>query len=115
MRRTAILSMVAVVLMVGLFASAAVAASLEGTDGRDVIDGTGQADDVSGMAGDDTLNGRDGKDTVGGGDGDDEVSGGAGADKTYGDAGDDYLIDAPDNDRDHLYGGNWRGKRQGGG
>ena len=109
MRRTAILSMVvAVVLMVGLFASVAVAASLEGTDGRDVIDGTGQADDVSGMAGDDTLNGRDGNDTVGGGDGDDEVSGGEGADRTYGDAGDDYLIDAPDNDRDLLYGGSGR-------
>jgi Ca2+-binding RTX toxin-like protein len=66
MRRTAILSM-AVVLMVGLFASVAVATSFKGTDGRNVIDGTGQADEVSGMGGDDTLNGRGGKDTVPGG------------------------------------------------
>ena len=38
----------------------------------------------------------------------DEVSGGEGADKTYGNAGDDNLIDAPDNDRDLLYGGSGR-------
>ena len=104
LRRTAMVSMV-VAFVVALFASVAVAASLEGTDGRDVIDGTNRAEEISGFGGDDTLNARDGKDTVRGGDGVDEVSGGEGADKAYGNAGDDYLIDAPDNDRDVLYGG----------
>ncbi len=107
MRRTAMVSM-AVALMVALFASVAVAASLEGTDGRDVIEGTNRGEVILGLGGDDTLHGRDGRDTVRGGDGMDEVGGGEGADKAYGNAGDDYLIDAPDNDRDVLYGGSGR-------
>jgi Ca2+-binding RTX toxin-like protein len=107
MRRTAKVSM-AVALMVALFASVAVAASLGGTDGRDVIDGTDRGEEISGLGGDDTLNARDGKDIVRGGDGVDEVSGGEGGDKAYGNAGDDYLIDAPDEDRDVLYGGSGR-------
>jgi hypothetical protein len=111
MRRTAMVTM-AVALMVALFASVAVAASFEGTDGRDVIDGTDRAEEISGLGGDDTLNGRDGEDTVRGGDDMDEVSGGDGADRAYGNAGDDYLIDAPDNDRDVLYGGSGRDNLQ---
>ncbi len=104
MRRTAMVSM-AVALMVALFASVAVAASLEGTDGRDVIEGTDRAEEISGLGEDDTLNGRDGRDAVRGGDGVDEVSCGGSADKAYGNAGDDYLIDAPDTSTDLLYGG----------
>ena len=107
MRRTGMVSM-AVALMVALFASVAVAASLMGTDGRDVIEGTDRGEEISGLGGGDTLNGRDGRDAVRGGDGVDEVSGGEGADKAYGNAGDDYLIDAPDEDRDVLYGGSGR-------
>jgi hypothetical protein len=85
-----------------------VAASLEGTDGRDVIGGTDRAEEISGLGGDDTLNGRDGRDAVRGGDGVDEVSCGGSADKAYGNAGDDYLSDAPDEDGDVLYGGSGR-------
>jgi Ca2+-binding RTX toxin-like protein len=107
MRRTTMVSM-AVALMVALFASVAVAASFDGTDGRDVIEGTNRAEEISGFGGDDSLHGRDGRDTVRGGDGVDEVSGGEGADKAYGNAGDDYLIDAPDEDKDVLYGGSGR-------
>ena len=95
----------AAALIVALFASVAVAASLIGTEGRDVIDGTKWAEVIRGLGGGDTLNGRGGKDTVRGGDGVDEVSGGSGADEAYGNAGDDYLIDAPDTDTDSLYGG----------
>jgi len=104
MRLTVIVA-VAVAFMVALFASVAVAASLDGTEGRDVIDGTNRSEVISGLGGDDTLDAREGKDVVRGGEGMDEVSGGEGADKAYGNAGDDYLIDAPDNDRDVLYGG----------
>jgi Ca2+-binding RTX toxin-like protein len=103
MRRTAIVLTVAA-LLVALSTSVAVAASFAGTDERDVIEGTGKADVVSGLGGGDTLNGLGGKDTVRGGDGVDEVGGGEGADKVYGNAGDDYLIDAPDENRDVLYG-----------
>jgi Ca2+-binding RTX toxin-like protein len=38
----------------------------------------------------------------------DEVNGGVGADTVYGNAGNDYLFDAPDGDRDVLYGGSGR-------
>jgi hypothetical protein len=107
MRWMATVSIV-VALMVALFTSVAVAASLNGTSGRDVIEGTDRAEKISGLGGDDTLNGRDGSDTVRGGDGADEVSGGEGADEAHGNAGDDYLIDAPDEDRDVLYGGSGR-------
>jgi Ca2+-binding RTX toxin-like protein len=104
MRRTAIVSIMAA-LMVALFVGVAVAASRDGTDDRDVIDGTKWADVISGLGGGDTLNGRGGKDVIKGGDGMDEVSGGDGADMVYGNAGDDYLIDAPDENRDILRGG----------
>jgi hypothetical protein len=87
-----------------LFASVAVAASLTGTGGRDVIEGTDRAEAISGLGGGDTLNGLGNKDTVKGGYGVDEVSGGFGADEAYGNAGDDYLIDAPDTGTDLLYG-----------
>ena len=111
MRRTAMVSM-AMTLMVALFASVAVAASLKGTDGRDVIEGTDRAEEISGLGGGDTLNGRGGRDAVRGGDGVDEVSGGEGADEAYGNAGDDYLIDAPDTSTDLLYGGRGRDNMQ---
>ncbi len=96
---------IAVALIVALFAGVAVAASLTGTGGRDVIDGTDRGEVILGLGGGDTLNGRGGEDTVKGGDGIDEVSGGSGADEAYGNAGTDYLIDAPDTSTDLLYGG----------
>ena len=103
---------IAAALMVDLFASVAVAASLTGTGGRDVIEGTDRAEAISGLGGGDTLNGLGGKDTVKGGYGVDEVSGGFGADEAYGNAGDDYLIDAPDTSTDLLYGGSGRDNMQ---
>jgi hypothetical protein len=48
---------IAAALMVVLFASVAVAASLTGTGGRDVIEGTDRAEAISGLGGGDTLNG----------------------------------------------------------
>jgi Ca2+-binding RTX toxin-like protein len=107
MRRTAAITTVAA-LMVIFSAGMAGAASFVGTGERDVIEGTKRADEVSGLGGGDTLNGLGGRDTVRGGDGVDEVSGGFGADEVYGNAGDDYLIDAPDKNRDFLYGGTGR-------
>lgn len=98
--------LVVVALMVGVFASVALAASsLVGTDERDVISGTGKDETILGRGGDDTLNGFRGKDVVRGGDGPDEMGGGYGADTIYGNAGNDNLIDAPDKDRDFVYGG----------
>jgi Ca2+-binding RTX toxin-like protein len=107
MRRTAIVLTVAA-LMVAFSASVAVAASFSGTEDRDVIEGTGKADVVSGLGGGDTLNGLGGRDTVRGGHGVDEVSGGYGSDEVYGNAGGDFLIDAPDGNKDHFYGGSGR-------
>jgi Ca2+-binding RTX toxin-like protein len=94
----------AVALMVVLSAGVAVAASITGTQDRDVLDGSGKNETISGLGGPDTLNGSGGRDTVKGGDGGDEAGGGAGADEVYGGPGDDYLIDAPDNYRDVLHG-----------
>ena len=106
MRRTAMILVVAA-LMVGVFASVALATSvvLPGTDERDVISGTKQDEVIKGMGGDDTLNGFGGQDVVKGGDGPDEMGGGNGSDKAYGNAGNDNLIDAPDKNKDLLYGG----------
>jgi Ca2+-binding RTX toxin-like protein len=104
MRRTAMILVVAAMMM-GVFASVAVAASFVGTDERDVISGTKQDEVIRGLGGDDTLNGFGGRDTVRGGDGPDEMGGGTGSDKAYGNAGNDNLIDAPDKDKDFLYGG----------
>ncbi len=42
---------IAAALMVALFASVAVAASLTGTGGRDVIEGTDRAEAISGLGG----------------------------------------------------------------
>ena len=94
-----------VALMIVLSAGVAVAASITGTPDRDVLDGSGKNETISGLGGPDTINGSGGRDTVKGGDGGDEVGSGTGADAAYGNRGDDYLIDAPDNDRDVLYGG----------
>jgi len=94
--------------MVILSAGVAVAASLTGTEDRDVLDGTGRNETISGLGGGDTLNGFGGSDQVKGGEGVDELSGGVGADEAYGNWGDDFLIDGPDDDRDLLYGGSGR-------
>jgi Ca2+-binding RTX toxin-like protein len=106
MRRTAMILVVAA-LMVGVFASVALAASnvWTGTDERDVKSGTKQDEVLKGMGGDDTLNGFGGQVVVKGGDGPVEMGGGYGSDKAYGNAGNDNLIDAPDKNKDFLYGG----------
>ena len=95
--------MTAVALMVVLSAGVAVAASITGTEDRDVLDGSGKNETISGRGGPDTLNGAGGGGTKGG-DGGDEAGGGTEADEVHGGPGDDYLIDAPDNDRDVLHG-----------
>ena len=71
--------MTAVALMVVLSAGVAVAASITGTEDRDVLDGSGKNETISGRGGPDTL-GAGGGDTTGG-DGGDEAGGGTGADE----------------------------------
>jgi Ca2+-binding RTX toxin-like protein len=79
---------------VALFASAALALTITGTDGNDRIKGSQQDDTINALAGDDRVRGRAGNDVI---------DGGAGADRLFGNAGDDTLLGHAGPDR--LHGG----------
>lgn len=63
-----------------LFAGAALATALDGTNRADRLVGTERADTIRGLGGGDLLRGRGGADTLGGGSGRDTVYGGDGDD-----------------------------------
>jgi Ca2+-binding RTX toxin-like protein len=77
--RLAVLIAMACVLVA---AGAAMAATINGTQGPDVIHGTGKADTISAGAGDDVVYGQGGNDTI---------RGNSGLDRLYGGLGNDYL------------------------
>ena len=58
-----------------LVATAAFAATINGTDGPDAINGTPGADTINGLGGDDTINGLGGRDRIDGGSDDDTING----------------------------------------
>jgi hypothetical protein len=115
MRRTTVL-LVAMAATVALAAGAALAATVTGTDGPDILQGTMKADRIGALAGDD-LYGLNGPDTYRGGDGEDSLSeyanaggpappagdGYTGKDVMYGEGGSDHLEGARGDDT--LYGG----------
>ena len=66
-------------------------ATVNGTQGDNVLNG-GQGDDIiHGLSGDDVLNGGSGDDALYGGSGDDQLNGGSGDDRLFGGSGDDKL------------------------
>jgi Ca2+-binding RTX toxin-like protein len=74
-----------------LGASAAIAATILGTDNPDNLTGTPRADVVDARAGNDTVNARAGRDRVFGGLGDDTLNGGFGRDRVRGGDGNDTV------------------------
>src|ERR671933_571259 len=95
-RKIALMVALAAALLV-LFASAAYAAHVEGTNGPDVLVGTAHQDTLIAKGGADTVKGLKGSDTLLGGGGDDVLIGGPGPDVLRGGYGDDNLYGGPDN------------------
>lgn len=74
------------------------AATIEGTNGPDLLKGTSDGDIIYGYGGDDSIHGRGGLDSMYGGGGDDVIISGKGAyDKLFGGAGQDFLDGATNN------------------
>jgi Ca2+-binding RTX toxin-like protein len=90
----------------------ALASTLDGGPGDDVVTGGDAADLVTGGAGHDTLTGLGGNDRIDGGDGDDRVDGGAGNDLLRGGRGSDIVDGGDGNDR--LFGGGGKDLLMGG-
>ncbi len=86
---------IAALLTVSLAAPTA-AATINGTNGPDVLNGTANADTIHGYAGSDRIYGHGGRDSLYAGRGADKVSGGARADRIY---------TGKDLKRDLVYGG----------
>ena len=69
----------------------AMAATIIGTEGDDVLTGTAGPDVIVGLGGADTIRGEDGADLICGGDGDDVIDGGSGNDQIVGNVGNDLM------------------------
>lgn len=67
-------------------------ATIEGTEGDDLIVGTPLDDAIDAKGGDDIVYGRESRDVIIGGSGNDRLIGGAGDDVLWGNAGDDILF-----------------------
>jgi Ca2+-binding RTX toxin-like protein len=76
---------------------------LNGTPGPDHIQGLGGHDEILGREGDDVLDGGDGNDEIFGGDGDDTADGGEGNDQLDGRGGNDLLTGGPGRDLFFYY------------
>jgi hypothetical protein len=91
MRKATLLVLLAA-LVLALTASVAMAATLNGTPGDDVINGTPEPDQISGWGGNDQLSGRGGGDTINGGPGNDDIFGDKGNDTLRGNLGRDEFV-----------------------
>jgi Ca2+-binding RTX toxin-like protein len=78
---------------------AALAATITGTNGPDIIEGTPEADTISALGGDDTVRGLGGDDVISGGDGADTLAGDDGNDRTSGGNGGDHITGGAGIDR----------------
>lgn len=78
-------------------------ATIEGSEGADLIKGTTGNDVIVAGAGDDEVRARYGHDIVCGGGGADSIKGGIGRDRVFGGTGDDTIFGKLENDR--LFGG----------
>jgi Ca2+-binding RTX toxin-like protein len=108
--KRAMLTLTAGILLLALTATAALAATFFGTDGRDEFLGTPRADQMYAKGGDDVAQGAGGRDLIYGGYGDDRLTGDGGddslydrrgSDHIYGNGGDDH-IDTRDGQRDRV-------------
>ena len=90
-----------------------IAATIVGTDGKDVLRGTDGPDVIVGLGGNDVIDARGGDDVVCGGAGDDVVQGGRGDDRIYGQSGSEVINGGPGDDR--ISGGAGRDVMAGGG
>jgi Ca2+-binding RTX toxin-like protein len=79
------------VLTISSTVPASIPVTIDGGDGKDIIEGDGADDTLLGGAGDDKLTGSRGDDALDGGDGNDTLEGAAGRDRLSGGAGDDLL------------------------
>jgi hypothetical protein len=75
------------------------AATILGTEGRDIIIGTPGPDVIQGLGGNDVVRGNGGSDVICGGSGNDRLFGGPGRDRLFGEAGRDRLNGGPGGDR----------------
>jgi hypothetical protein len=89
MPRTAIAFLICLVCV--WLAPSALALTLSGTSGRDVLVGTAGADRLNGRAGNDVLRGKAGNDLLAGDQGNDKLIGGPGRDTLLGGAGNDTI------------------------
>lgn len=83
--------------------ASALAATINGTNGNDVLFGTSGDDTINGLGGNDLVFGARGVDTIHGGPGNDALSGGPGVDSLSGEDGTDVLVGGLG--ADHLDGG----------
>lgn len=97
MRRTALF--VSIVMAMLLPTGAAMAKTVLGTAGPDLLRGTSAQDTIKGRGGNDDLRGRDHRDELRGGPGNDLVYGMKGADTVIGGVGEDDLYGGPQNDK----------------
>ena len=79
-------------------------ATIEGTNGDDVLTGTSGDDVIAGLSGNDIINGMGGNDTICGGSGDDTITAGDGNNYIEGNEGSDIITSGSGNDE--IYGGN---------
>jgi Ca2+-binding RTX toxin-like protein len=101
MRRTGLLSMTVVILMV-LASGVALAATINGNNLDNKLVGTDKPDTMRGYDGADLMYGRGSRDLMHGGHGGDRMFGGSGADKVYAGAGNDYVSVINDNSGDFV-------------
>ena len=97
---------VVVALLVAVFATAAYAKVITGTnDGRDILEGTPRADLINGMGGTDELYGKAADDDLFGGRSIDSVFGNHGDDDLTGGRGNDVLVGSWGNDTFYAHDG----------
>jgi hypothetical protein len=89
----------------------AIACTITGTAGNDVLRGTNGKDNICGLEGNDRIRGGAGADVILGGTGNDRLGGGGGSDRMYGNAGRDVLSGHSGGDR--LVGGSGRDRLYG--
>ena len=91
--------------IVTVTATAAHAATINGTSGNNTLNGTSSADTINGYGGNDRIYGNGGGDTLKGGANADVIYGNAGKDHLYGNGGNDTLyVSGYDEDSDAGYG-----------
>ncbi|MEW6637733.1 MAG: hypothetical protein AB1425_13080 [Actinomycetota bacterium] len=98
---TGILLVLLGAVLLALAAQSALAGTVSGGDGGDVLLGSAQDETIAGRGDEDGLYGLAGSDALVGGGGDDELYGGPGRDLLLGGEGDDF-VEAKDGEADYV-------------